>query len=81
VQLILGAKKCGINRKYLPKVTLGGRFIEAESGTIINVEQRCYDIKWSDNGVHWRAVFTVPKDDVGRDTAVVVYEKVNAVRQ
>lgn len=71
----------GITWMDLPKSTPGGRFVEAESGTIINVERRRYDIKRSDDGETWETVFTAPQEDVTWDTAFAVYEKVNAIRK
>jgi hypothetical protein len=72
--------KDGITWEDLPKSTPGGRFVEAESGTLINVERRRYDIKRSEDGVKWETVFTAPKEDVSWDTSFAVFEKVNAVR-
>ncbi|NND96646.1 MAG: hypothetical protein HKN47_04875 [Pirellulaceae bacterium] len=72
--------KDGISWEDLPKSTPGGRFVQAQSGTIINVERRRYDIKRSEDGVTWDTVFTAPKEDVSWDTAFAVYEKVNAIR-
>ena len=43
--------KDGVNWEDLPKSTPGGRFVESESGTIINVERRRYDIMRSEDGV------------------------------
>ena len=71
--------KDGITWTDLPKSTPGGRFVEAESGTIINVERRRYDIRRSEDGVNWDIVFTAPKEDVSWDTAFAVYAKVNKV--
>jgi len=73
--------KDGNTWQDLPKSTPGGRFVEAETGTIINVERRRYDIKRSEDGVNWETVFTAPKEDVSWDTAFAVYEKVNAVKE
>jgi hypothetical protein len=71
--------KDGMTWEDLPKSTPGGRFVEAESGTIINVERRRYDIRRSVDGVKWETVFTAPKEDVSWDTTFAVYEKVNSV--
>ncbi len=71
--------KDGITWEDLPKSTPGGRFVEAESGTIINVERRRYDILRSEDGEKWETVFRAPKEDVSWDTTFAVYEKVNAV--
>lgn len=73
--------KDGITWVDLPKGTPGGRFVEGESGTIINVERRRYDIKRSEDGVDWETVFTAPKEDVSWDTAFAVYEKVNSIHR
>ncbi len=72
--------KDGITWEDLPESTPGGRFVEAETGTIINVERRRYDIKRSTDGVTWESVFTAPQEDVSWDTTFAVYEKVNAVK-
>lgn len=71
--------KDGITWEDLPKSTPGGRFVEAESGTIINVERRRYDIKRSEDGETWETVFTAPEENVSWDTTFAVYEKINAV--
>lgn len=71
--------KDGITWEDLPTGTPGGRFVESESGTIINVERRRYDIRRSVDGVKWETVFTAPEEDVSWDTAFAVYGKVNAV--
>lgn len=71
--------KDGITWEDLPKSTPGGRFVESETGTIINVERRRYDIKRSEDGVKWETVLTAPAEDVSWDTAFAVYAKVNAV--
>jgi hypothetical protein len=70
----------GITWKNLPKSTPGGRFVESESGTIINVERRRYDIHRSEDGVTWETVFQAAKEDVTWDTAFAVYEKVNSLK-
>ncbi len=73
--------KDGIIWEDLPKSTPGGRFVESETGTIINVERRRYDIRRSEDGVKWETVFTAPKEDVSWDTAFAVFAKVNRVSQ
>ncbi|MDF1755765.1 MAG: sialidase family protein [Verrucomicrobiales bacterium] len=71
--------KDGITWEDLPKGTPGGRFVQSEGGTIVNVERRRYDIKRSgDGGQTWESVFTPPKEDVSWDTAFAVWGKVNA---
>ena len=70
--------KDGVSWEDLPKSTPGGRFVQGESGTIINVERGRYDIQRSEDGVHWESVFTAPEEDVSWDTSFAVYEKVNA---
>ncbi len=67
----------GVHWEDLPKSTPGGRFVEAESGTIINVERKRYDIKRSEDGRNWETVFTAPAEDVTWDTTFAVYESVN----
>ena len=69
--------KDGITWEDLPPSTPGGRFVQSETGTIINVERRRYDIKRSIDGIIWETVFSAPKEDVSWDTAFAVYEKVN----
>lgn len=71
--------KDGIAWEDLPKSTPGGRFVESETGTIINVERRRYDIQRSEDGEQWETVFTAPQENVSWDTSFAVYEKVNAV--
>lgn len=72
--------KDGIGWDDLPEGTPGGRFVESESGTIINVERKRYDIKRSeDGGKTWETVFTPPAEDVSWDTAFAVWGKVNPV--
>lgn len=73
--------KDGITWHDLPKSTPGGRFVEAETGTIINVERSRYDIRRSEDGLHWETVFTAPKEDVSWDTAFAVYARVNKVEE
>ncbi|MEM7602351.1 MAG: hypothetical protein AAF357_13160 [Verrucomicrobiota bacterium] len=68
----------GITWEDLPKSTPGGRFVESETGTLINVERKRYDIKRSEDGVTWESVFTAPTKDASWDTAFAVYGKVNA---
>ena len=70
--------KDGITWTDLPKSTPGGRFVEAKTGTIINVERRRYDIRRSVDGLKWESVFSAPKEDVSWDTAFAVYAKINA---
>jgi hypothetical protein len=70
----------GITWKDLPKSTPGGRFVESESGTIINVERRRYNILRSEDGVKWETVFQAPQEDVTWDTAFAIYEKVNSLK-
>ncbi len=70
----------GVAWEDLPKSTPGGRFVEAETGTIINVERRRYDIKRSADGQKWETVFTAPNEDVSWDTAFAVHAKVNAIK-
>lgn len=72
--------KDGVTWDDLPESTPGGRFVESERGTIINVERRRYDIKRSTDGVTWETVFTAPKEDVSWDTAFAVFAKVNAAK-
>lgn len=72
--------KDGITWEDLPKSTPGGSFVESETGTLINVERRRYDIKRSEDGVNWESVFTAPVEDVTWDTTFAVFEKVNRVR-
>lgn len=69
----------GITWTDLPRSTPGGRFVEAESGTIINLERRRYDIKRSEDGVTWETVFQAPKEDVTWDTVFGVFERVNTL--
>ena len=71
--------KDGITWDDLPKTTPGGRFVQSESGTIINVERRRYDIQRSEDGVTWETVFTAPQEDVSWDTAFAVSARVNVV--
>jgi hypothetical protein len=69
----------GIEWSDLPAGTPGGRFIEAETGTIINVERDRYDIRRStDGGKKWDVVFTAPAKDVSWGLALGVYGKVKA---
>lgn len=70
----------GITWTDLPESTPGGRFIQADSGTIINVERRRYDIKRSTDGVRWETVFVAPEENVTWDTAFGVFARVRAVR-
>ncbi|MCA8995079.1 MAG: exo-alpha-sialidase [Planctomycetaceae bacterium] len=76
----------GINWKDLPKSTPGGRFVESDGGTLINVERRRYDIKRSQDGMNWETVFAAPVDvaakeeDVTWDTTFAVFQKVNKVK-
>ncbi len=72
--------KDGIVWEDLPNSTPGGRFVESETGTIINVERQRYDIQRSEDGVTWEAVFTAPKKDVSWDTSFAVFEKVNTAQ-
>ncbi|WP_166824434.1 beta propeller repeat protein [Thalassoroseus pseudoceratinae] len=73
--------KDGITWTDLPKSTPGGRFVEAESGTLINVERRRYDILRSEDGQIWEVVFKAPREDVSWDTAFAVSAKVNHVAE
>tara|TARA_R110002096_G_scaffold59069_4_gene148319 strand:- start:2086 stop:3183 length:1098 start_codon:yes stop_codon:yes gene_type:complete len=73
--------KDGITWEDLPKGMPGGRFVESDQGTIINVERRRYDIKRSaDSGKTWESVFMAPKQDVSWDTAFAVWGKVNTAK-
>lgn len=72
--------KDGIEWTDLPAGTPGGSFVQGESGTIINVERQRYDIKRSEDGVHWESVFTPPAEDVTWDTAFAVFAKVNRAK-
>ena len=72
--------KDGVSWEDLPKSTPGGRFVESDGGTLINVERRRYDIKRSEDGVTWESVFTAPVEDVSWDTAFAVWGKVNRVK-
>lgn len=67
----------GINWSDAPSGTPGGCFIEGESGTLINVERRRYDIKRSLDGLRWETVFTAPEENASWDTTFAVFEKVN----
>ena len=69
----------GITWQDLPPSTPGGRFIEGDSGTMINVERNRYDIKRSENGTTWETVFTAPNEDVTWDTVFAIFERVNFV--
>jgi len=70
--------KDGITWEDLPDGTPGGRFTQAESGTIINVERGRNDIRRSEDGKQWETVFTAPdEEDVTWDFAFVVAGKVN----
>ncbi|MCA9085188.1 MAG: hypothetical protein KDA81_14085 [Planctomycetaceae bacterium] len=70
----------GITWEDLPETTPGGRFVEGDTGTIVNVERRRYDIKRSTDGITWNSVFTAPVEDVSWDTVFAVFEKVNAIK-
>ena len=67
----------GVTWEDLPENTPGGRFVESDSGTIINVERKRYDIKRSQDGVTWGTVFTAPEEDVSWDTAFAAWGRVN----
>lgn len=70
--------KDGVAWEDLPDSVPGGRFVESDSGTLINVERKRYDIKRSaDAGQTWESVFTPPAEDVSWDTAFAVWGKVN----
>lgn len=69
----------GIKWTDLASSAPGGRFVESETGTIINVERGRYDVKRSIDGKTWVSVFNAPAEDVSWDTAFAVYAKVNAV--
>ena len=71
--------KDGITWRDLPASTPGGRFVQSDSGTIINVERRRFDIRRSRDGVHWESVFTAPKEDVSWDTCFAVSAIVNRI--
>jgi hypothetical protein len=72
--------KDGINWEPLPKGTPGGRFVQSETGTILNVERGRYEIYRSTDGLKWETVFTPPAKDVSWDTAFAVYGKVNKTK-
>lgn len=72
--------KDGITWKPLPKGTPGGRFVQSETGAIINVERGRYEIFRSTDGLKWETVFIPPAKDVSWDTAFAVYGKVNAAK-
>lgn len=72
--------KDGIHWQDLPKGTPGGRFVEGESGTLVNVERGRYDIKRSEDGVTWESVFEAPSEDVSWDTTFAVYQRVNRAK-
>ena len=72
------ASRDGITWRDLPADTPAGRFVVGDSGTIINVERRRYDIKRSVDGKTWKSVFKAPKEDVTWDTAFAVFQHVNA---
>lgn len=71
--------KDGIHWDDLPETTPGGRFVESDKGTLINVERKRYDIRRSRDGVNWETVFVAPSEDVSWDTAFAVFERVNRV--
>ncbi len=68
----------GVTWGDLPEATPGGRFVESESGTLINVERNRSDIRRSaDGGATWETVFTAPEDDVSWSLAFAVFGRVN----
>ncbi|MEZ6123576.1 MAG: hypothetical protein R3C49_10410 [Planctomycetaceae bacterium] len=71
----------GITWQDLLKSTPGGRFVESDSGTIINVERRRYDIRRSVDGEVWESVFTAPEETVSWDTVFAVAEKINSLSE
>lgn len=72
--------KDGVTWEDLPDSTPGGRFVQSETGTIINVERKRFDIKRSEDGLEWETVFTAPQEDASWDTTFAVYTRVNAVK-
>lgn len=71
--------KDGIIWTDLPAGKPGGRFIEAETGTLINIERDRHDIRRSiDGGKKWEIVFSAPAKDVSWSLALGVYGKVKA---
>ncbi len=71
----------GIAWEDLPEDLPGGKFIQGETGTVINVERGRNDIRRStDQGRTWSTVFTAPttaKDDPTWNLALATYGKVN----
>lgn len=73
--------KDGITWTDLPAGTPGGKFIESETGTLINIERDRHDIRRStDAGKSWQTVFEAPEKDVTWSLAFGVYGKVKAAR-
>ena len=70
----------GITWQDLPVGTPGGRFVQSQSGTLINVERGRYDIRRSEDGVEWESVFTAPEQNVTWDTAFAVATRLKKSR-
>ncbi len=68
----------GISWHELPAGTPGGSFLEAETGTIINIERNRYDIRRSTDGQNWTTVFQAPQQDVTWSLSLGVYGRIKS---